>query len=56
MYNTILLIKSEHDYDAALLRIQTLIRAQVVNGTPEFEELGLLLDAVECYEQEHYPI
>ena len=48
------MIKSEQEYDAALLRIQTLIRAQVANGTPEFEELGMLLDAVEMYEKEYY--
>lgn len=56
MSNTILLLKSEQEYDNALLRIQTLIRAQVAEGTTEFEELGILLDAVEFYEKQHYPI
>ena len=50
------IIKSEQEYDDALLRIQTFIRAQVVEGTAEFLELGLLLDAVEEYEKAHYPI
>lgn len=56
MSNTILLIKSEQEYDNALLRIQVLIRAQVGEGSLEFKELGLLLDAVEVYEKEHYPV
>ncbi len=56
MSNTILLIKSEQEYDNALLRIQVLIRAQVAEGSLEFKELGLLLDAVEVYEKEHYPV
>ena len=50
------IIKSEQEYDDALLHIQTFIRAQVVEGTAEFLELGLLLDAVEEYEKAHYPI
>ncbi len=54
MSNTILLIKSEQEYDNALLRIQTLIRAQVAEDSLEFEELGFLLDAVEVYEKKHY--
>ena len=56
MSNTLLLIKSEQEYDNALLRIQTLIRAQVAEDSLEFEELGLLLDAVEVYEKEHYAV
>ena len=56
MSNTILLLRSEEEYDEALLKIQMLIRAQVDEGTKEFEELGLLLDAVEFFEKEHYPI
>ena len=56
MSNTILSLKSEQEYDNALLRIQTFIRAQVAEGTAEFEELGILLDAVELYEKQHYPI
>lgn len=56
MSNTILLLKSEQEYDNTLLRIQMLIRAQVAEDSSEFEELGLLLDAVELYEKEHFPV
>ena len=56
MFNTTRLIKTEQEYEAALARTHTLIRAQVDENTSEFEELGVLLVFIEKYEQEHYPI
>lgn len=50
------LIKTEQEYEVALMRTQTLIQAQVGENTPEFEELGVLILLIERYEQEHYSI
>src|SRR5947208_16989339 len=47
-------IRSESDYNEALHRIETLWGS--VSGTPEGDELDVLVPLVEAYEREHYPI
>ena len=47
-------IRSEADYAAALARIDELMDAEV--GSPEGEELDVLVDLVELYESRHVPI
>jgi len=47
-------IRSEADYKAALTRIDTLMDAEA--GTPEGEELDVLTDLVEHYEEKHVPM
>jgi HTH-type transcriptional regulator / antitoxin HigA len=46
-------IKTEADNDAALRRIEELWNAEP--GTPEDDELGILVTLVHAYEEEHYP-
>lgn len=48
------LLKTEEDYKAALKRIDEIFDAK--QGTPEADELELLVALVELYEKEHYPI
>ena len=48
------LIKTEEDYDSALARIDELMDADP--GTPESDELELLVTLVELYEKVAYPI
>src|SRR5438046_1135812 len=47
-------IRSEADYDAALARIDELMDAKA--GTPEGDELDVLADLVELYEERHQPM
>jgi len=47
-------IKSEHDYGAALARASA--RMQTTPGTAEADELDLLVTLIEAYEAMHYPI
>lgn len=47
-------IRTEEDYDAALARIDMLMNADM--GTPEGDELDILVTLVEAYEAKHYPI
>lgn len=56
MFNTIQIIKTEAQYDAALSRTQSLIRSEPAVGTAEFDELNLLISTIEAYEAQHYPI
>jgi HTH-type transcriptional regulator / antitoxin HigA len=51
---TIKPIRNEQDYEAALLRIELLMMAEV--NTPEADELEVLATLVERYEDKHYPI
>jgi large subunit ribosomal protein L7/L12 len=51
---TIKPIRTEQDYDAALLRIESLMMAEA--DTPEADELEVLATLVELYEEKHYPI
>lgn len=48
------LLKTEEDYKAALARIDELFDSRP--GTPEADEMELLVALVEIYEKEHYPI
>jgi HTH-type transcriptional regulator / antitoxin HigA len=56
MFNTIQIIKTEAQYDAALSRTQSLIRSEPSEGTAAFDELSILISLVETYESQHYPI
>lgn len=47
-------LRTEQDYEAALLRLETLWGARV--DTPEGDELEILSILVERYEEEHYPM
>lgn len=47
-------IRTEEDYEAALGRIHELFNAPV--GTPEGDELESLVDLVDIYAAEHFPI
>lgn len=48
------LIKTEADYDMALSRIDVLMDAKF--GSPEGDELDVLVTLVEKYEAQHYHI
>ena len=48
------LIKSKKDYETALARIEEIFAAKP--GTPEGDELDLLVTLVEIYEEKEYPI
>lgn len=48
------LIKNETDYDTALLRVDAIFDAQP--GTPEGDELELLVTLIELYEEKAYPV
>ena len=48
------LLKTESDYTEALKRADELFDSEP--GTPEAEELELLVALVELYEREHFPI
>lgn len=54
MSNKIRAIRSEADYDAALARIDELMDAKL--GSAEGEELDVLTDLVELYEERHQPM
>ena len=47
-------IRTEADYDAALARTRELWNAEP--GSPKGDELDALVDLVEAYEDEHYPM
>lgn len=47
-------VASEQDYKRALKRIEALFDAEP--GTPEGDELELLVSLVEAYEDLHHPI
>ena len=47
-------IRTEQDYEAALLEIESLFEAEP--GTPEADKLDVLVTLVEAYEEKHYPI
>ena len=47
-------IKSESEYQAALKRLDVVFMA--AQSTPEGEELRVLAEAIEAYEDIHYPI
>ena len=47
-------IRTEADYEAALARVAELMDAR--EGTPEGDELDVLVDLVEVYEDKHFPM
>ncbi len=47
-------IRTDEDLDAALARMEEIFDAEP--GIAEDDELGVLLDLVECYEDRRYPI
>jgi len=47
-------IRTAEDYEAALVRIDALMDAEP--GTPEFDDLDVLVDLVELYESKHEPM
>ena len=47
-------IRTEQEYQVALARIRELFHAE--ENTPEGDELEMLVDLVEVYAEEHYPI
>lgn len=47
-------IRSEADYDKALRRVELLWGS--TSGTPEGDELDIMVDLVEAYERRYYPI
>ena len=47
-------IKTEFDYNAALVKIEQLMGAEP--NTPEGDKLDVLTTLVEAYEEKHYPI
>lgn len=47
-------IKTEAEYDAALAELSSIFQA--VPNTSEGDRYAVLVDLIEAYEQEHYPI
>lgn len=47
-------IRSGGDYDLALQRVEALLGSEP--GTPNGDELDVLVPLIEAYEREHYPI
>jgi HTH-type transcriptional regulator / antitoxin HigA len=50
------LIKTEADYENALVRVDDLLNSNVKRGTSDGDELELLVVLIEAYEKQHYPI
>lgn len=48
-------IRTEHDYDETISRIDALLDKNLPPGTPEDDELDVLSTLVEAYENQHYP-
>lgn len=48
------IIKNDEEYEAMLARIEEIFHAET--GTPEYDEMELLVNLVEKYEDEKYPI
>ena len=47
-------IRSDDDLRAAFLSLETIFQAE--EGTPEADEMEILVTLIEAYEQKHYPI
>ncbi len=47
-------VRTEQEYEPALKRVDELMEAEL--GTPEGEELDVLVDLVEAYESRHVPM
>jgi HTH-type transcriptional regulator / antitoxin HigA len=48
-------IKTEEQYDEALARIYELIQTDIIENSPDGDELEVLGILVEAYEKEHHP-
>ena len=48
-------VRTEADYDEAMVRINALLDMNPAPGTPEDDELDVLSTLVEAYEDKHYP-
>ncbi len=49
-------IETEEQYDKALERVYNLMQSDIVNGSPELDELDILSAMINEYELVHYPI
>ncbi|HWZ02883.1 MAG TPA: helix-turn-helix domain-containing protein [Mucilaginibacter sp.] len=49
-------IKTEDQYNMALARVYELMQTDIIENSPEGDELEVLGILVEAYEKEHYPI
>ncbi|MBN8822045.1 MULTISPECIES: transcriptional regulator [unclassified Spirosoma] len=49
-------IKNEAEYEAALERVYELMQMDLVDDSPESDELDVLALFVEDYENKHYPV
>ena len=49
-----IVLKTEEEHAAALKAVESLWTAE--EGSPEAEELHSLVEAIEAWEEEHYPI
>lgn len=49
-------IKTEQEYDSALARIYALMQLELIDDSPESDELDALALFVEDYERKQYPI
>lgn len=47
-------IKSEQDYEAALVEVERLMQA--TEGSPEGERLDVMVTLIEAWERRHYPL
>jgi HTH-type transcriptional regulator/antitoxin HigA len=47
-------IRNDDDLRAAFLRLEPIFQAE--EGTPEADEMEILVTLIEAYEQKHYPI
>ncbi|MFH1116574.1 MAG: DUF2442 domain-containing protein [Pseudomonadota bacterium] len=49
-------IQTREDYDAACKRAYEIYQTNSAPGTPEYHEVDILADAIERYDDEHYPL
>lgn len=49
-------IRTENDYEEALLEVAALIDEDPAPGTPDFDRLDVMATLIVAYEAEHYPI
>ncbi len=49
-------IETEEQYDQALARIYELMQTDIIEHSPEGDELEVLGILVEAYDKEHHPI
>ena len=47
-------IRNDDDLQAAFKRLEVVFQAQ--DGTPEFDEMEILVTLIDAYEQKHFPI